>query len=81
MRSRTKRSAAATEVKNVASIGASLVVRLRAANGASMLDEPSIIRAMRRPGRVTSRRDSGVAGSARAMANNGSPASASTSGR
>ena len=81
MRSRTNRSAAATEVKNVASIGASLVVSVRAANGASMLDEPSIISAMRRPGRVTSRRDSGVAGSASAMAKSGTPARASTSGR
>ena len=49
MRSWTNRSAAATVVKNVASVSAR-VLRCAALNGVRMLVEASIISAMRRPG-------------------------------
>ncbi len=52
MRWRMNVSAAATVVKNVASFGA-LAFRCAAGKRAIMLDEASIMSAMRRPGKLT----------------------------
>src|SRR5437773_9841198 len=71
-------SAAATVVKNVASFGAFLF-SVAAGNRAIMLDDASIITAMRRPGNDTSWRVNVVYGSASAMTKNGKPARNSSS--
>src|SRR4030095_4838925 len=73
MRCLMNASAAATVVKNVASFGAFLF-KLAAGKRAIMLDEASIITAMRRPGNDTSSRVIDENGSARAIAKKGSPA-------
>src|SRR6201747_3028613 len=66
-------SAAATVVKKVASFGA-LALRCAAGKRAIMLDEASIISAMRRPGKLTCSWVSDEYGSAKARTKNGSPA-------
>src|SRR3954467_14134322 len=66
-------SAAATVVKKVASLGA-LALRWDAGNRAIMLDEASIISAMRRPGKLTCSCVSDEYGSANAITKNGNPA-------
>ena len=71
MRWRMNASAAATVVKNVASFGA-FALSCAAGKRAIMLDEASIITAMRRPGYDTSSRVSDEYGSASAMTKNGS---------
>src|SRR5437867_11277595 len=73
MRCRMNASAAATVVKNVASFGAFLF-SVAAGKRAIMLDDASIISAMRRPGNDTSSRVMDEYGSASASAKNGSPA-------
>src|SRR3954453_22851287 len=65
-------SAAATVVKNVASFGA-LAFKCAAGKRAIMLDEASIISAMRRPGYDTSSRVSDEYGSASASTKKGGP--------
>src|SRR6185503_4169119 len=65
-------SAAATVVKNVASFGAFLF-SVAAGKRAIMLDDASIMSAMRRPGNDTSSRVIDENGSARASAKNGTP--------
>ena len=79
MRSRRNRSAAATAVKNVASVSARRL-RCCALNGVRMLVDASIITLMRRPGYVTSLVTSAVNGSARARVKKGRPARKSASG-
>ena len=71
--------AAATAVKNRASLGA-LAPSCCALNGSIMLDEASISRPMRRPGNDTSCWVSEVNGSASARMKNGRPARNSSSG-
>src|SRR5437867_7741802 len=71
-------SAAATVVKNVASFGAFLL-SVAAGNRAIMLDDASIINAMRRPGNDTSSRVIDENGSASAITKNGRPARNSSS--
>src|SRR5436309_5848437 len=66
-------SAAATVVKNVASFGA-FALRCAAGKRAIMLDEASIISAIRRPGYDTSSFVSDEYGSAKASTKNGRPA-------
>src|SRR5436189_80986 len=78
MRCRTNASAAATVVKNVASFGA-LELRCAAGKRAIMLDEASIIRAMRRPGKLTCSCVRDEYGSASASTKNGRPARTSSS--
>src|SRR5438132_1583326 len=73
MRWRMNVSAAATVVKNVASFGA-FALRCAAGKRAIMLDEASIISAMRRPGYETSSFVSDEYGSAKASTKNGRPA-------
>src|SRR3954466_4640697 len=68
-----KVSAAATVVKNVASFGA-LAFSRAAGKRAIMLDEASIISAMRRPGKLTCSWVSEEYGSAKASTKNGKPA-------
>src|SRR3954466_24625 len=65
-------SAAATVVKNVASFGA-FEFRCAAGKRAIMLDEASIISAIRRPGKETSSRVSDEYGSASARTKKGNP--------
>src|SRR4051812_34726741 len=65
-------SAAATVVKNVASFGA-FEFRCAAGKRAIMLDEASIISAMRRPGKLTCSWVSDEYGSASASTKNGPP--------
>src|SRR5882757_9526442 len=72
MRWRMKVSAAETVVKNVASFGA-LAFRCAAGKRAIMLDEASIINAMRRPGKLTCSWVSDEYGSASASTKNGKP--------
>src|SRR5439155_653466 len=77
MRWRMNASAAATVVKNVASFGAFLF-SVAAGKRAIMLDEASIIMAIRRPGNDTSSRVIDENGSASAMTKNGTPATNSS---
>src|SRR6266508_278156 len=72
MRCRMNASAAATVVKNVASFGAFLF-SVAAGKRAIMLDEASIINAIRRPGNDTSSRVMDENGSASAITKNGTP--------
>ena len=72
MRWRMNVSAAATVVKKVASFGA-LALRCAAGKRAIMLEEASIISAMRRPGKLTCSWVSDEYGSASAMTKNGNP--------
>src|ERR1044071_2436955 len=78
IRWRMNASAAATVVKKVASFGAFLL-RDAAGKRAIMLDEASIISAMRRPGNDTSSRVIDENGSASAITKNGRPARKSSS--